>query len=77
MAIDYARLKAWPFPDVTQKYTANDAILYALGVGLGRDPMDTEELRFVYEDGIAVLLLSSRCCPPRAAAGWIRWGLRQ
>jgi acyl dehydratase len=55
MAIDYARLKAWPFPDVTQKYTANDAILYALGVGLGRDPMDTEELRFVYEDGIAVL----------------------
>jgi acyl dehydratase len=55
MAIDYARLKAWPFPDVTQRYTVKDAILNALGIGLGRDPTAADELRFVYEDGIAVL----------------------
>jgi|ERR1051326_2263289 acyl dehydratase len=55
MAIDYARLKAWQFADVKQRYTARDAILYALGVGLGRDPVDAEELRFLYEDGLAVL----------------------
>src|SRR5438309_360434 len=55
MAIDYARLKAWPFPDVKQSYTAKDAILYALGIGLGRDPMNADELRFLYEDGLAVL----------------------
>ena len=55
MAIDYARLKAWPFPDVKQSYTAEDAILYALGIGLGRDPTNADELRFLYEDGLAVL----------------------
>jgi acyl dehydratase len=55
MAIDYARLKAWSFPDVKQHYTAKDAILYALGIGLGRDPVNAEELRFLYEDGLAVL----------------------
>ena len=55
MAIDYARLKAWPFPDVKQSYTAKDAILYALGIGLGRDPVNADELRFLYEDGLAVL----------------------
>src|SRR6266536_531915 len=55
MAIDYARLKAWQFPDVKQRYSAKDAILYALGIGLGRDPTDADELRFLYEDGLAVL----------------------
>jgi acyl dehydratase len=55
MAIDYARLKAWQFEDVKQRYSAKDAILYALGIGLGRDPVDAAELRFLYEDAIAVL----------------------
>jgi acyl dehydratase len=55
MTINYAQLKAWAFPDVKQQYTEKDVILYALGVGLGRDPVDAEELRFVYEDGLAVL----------------------
>ncbi len=55
MAIDYARLKAWSFPDVKQSYTGKDAILYALGIGLGRDPVNADELRFLYEDGLAVL----------------------
>jgi acyl dehydratase len=55
MAIDYARLKSWPFPDVEHRYTARDVILYALGIGLGRDPVDPHELRFLYEDGLAVL----------------------
>jgi 3-hydroxyacyl-CoA dehydrogenase/3a,7a,12a-trihydroxy-5b-cholest-24-enoyl-CoA hydratase len=42
----------------TQSYTARDAILYALGVGAGADPLDHDELRFVYElhaDGFRVL----------------------
>ena len=41
--------------DVKQRYSANDAILYALGIGLGRDPLNADELRFLYEDGLAVL----------------------
>ena len=34
------------------RYDERDTMLYALGVGFGSDPMDLEELRFVYEDGL-------------------------
>ena len=39
----------FPFPTITQTYTAADCILYALGIGMGSDPMDSRQLRFVYE----------------------------
>lgn len=55
MAIDYQKLKNWAFPELEQKVTAKDCMLYALGVGLGADPMDTDQLRFVYEDGLKAL----------------------
>jgi acyl dehydratase len=55
MPIDVSKLKNWPFQPVEQTYTARDTILYALGVGLGQDPMDREQLRFVYEDGLQAL----------------------
>src|SRR5271163_2881731 len=53
--IDYKKLKAWPFPDLEHTYTARDAILYALGLGCGSDPLDAADLRFVYEDGLLAL----------------------
>jgi acyl dehydratase len=49
MAINYARLKSWRFEEVEHRYGAKDAMLYALGVGLGADPLDRRQLRFVYE----------------------------
>ena len=54
---DYHRLKNWSFDEVRQTYGARDTILYALGVGLGTDPMDEDELRYVFEeaDGFAAL----------------------
>jgi acyl dehydratase len=55
MAIDYQRLKSWPFDDVVQHYTARDTILYALGVGLGEDPTDADQLTFLYEEGLKAL----------------------
>ncbi len=55
MAIDYDELMAWPFPDIEQTYTEKDAILYALGVGFGADPLDRGQLRYVYEEGLAAL----------------------
>jgi len=51
MNFDYDKLMRRSFAPVEQSYTAKDSILYALGVGLGRDPMDRRELPFVYEDG--------------------------
>ncbi|TAL04157.1 MAG: 3-alpha,7-alpha,12-alpha-trihydroxy-5-beta-cholest-24-enoyl-CoA hydratase [Rhodospirillaceae bacterium] len=35
-------------------YDSKDAILYALGVGYGQDPLDERELPFVYERGLRV-----------------------
>jgi acyl dehydratase len=47
--IDYDALKARHFPPVEQAYTRRDTILYALGLGLGGDPLDPAHLRATYE----------------------------
>jgi acyl dehydratase len=43
------RLMQWPFEDIVQTYTPRDSMLYALGLGLGHDPVDAAQLRFVFE----------------------------
>jgi len=48
MTLDYQRLKSWPFGVIEHTYTGKDTILYALGIGLGMDPLDERQLRFVY-----------------------------
>ncbi|MEO8103830.1 MAG: MaoC/PaaZ C-terminal domain-containing protein [Betaproteobacteria bacterium] len=53
--IDYARLKARKFPEVEQSYTAKDTMLYALGLGFGHNPMDENQLQFVYEKNLKAL----------------------
>jgi acyl dehydratase len=55
MAIDPARLLALRFPDSVQRYTPKDVMLYALGVGLGQNPVDANELAFVTETNLKVL----------------------
>lgn len=52
MTIDYHKLKSWPFGDIEQTYTDKDTILYALGLGLGIDPLDAQQLNFVYEKNL-------------------------
>ena len=55
MPLDHDKLMNWPFEDVRQRYTEKDTILYALGLGLGADPMDEQQLRFVYERDLQAL----------------------
>lgn len=55
MTINPDTLLAWEFPVTELSYTEKDAMLYALGVGLGADPVDETELRYVYERELAVL----------------------
>lgn len=52
MAIDYERLLQLKSQGDVFRYTDREAMLYALGVGFGRDPMDERELPFVYENGL-------------------------
>lgn len=55
MAVDYATLMNWPIPEVRQDLQPRDTMLYALGLGLGADPLDEKQLRFVYEKDLAAL----------------------
>ena len=55
MPIVYDKLMAMEIEPAEQTYEAKDCMLYALGVGLGHDPMNEEELAFVYEKNLKVL----------------------
>ena len=49
------KLLALKIPDAEHTYTDKDTMLYALGVGLGHDPLDAEQLDFVYEKNLKAL----------------------
>jgi acyl dehydratase len=54
MTIDYYTLKNWQFDELEHTYTARDAMLYSLGLGYGNDPLDPDDLAFVYEKALRV-----------------------
>jgi acyl dehydratase len=54
LAIDYRKLKSWPFGEVEHTYTERDSALYALSVGFGFDPLDGRALKFTYGPEMAV-----------------------
>ena len=68
--IDPAAIFAHDFGRPVQRYAARDAILYALGLGLGADPLDAIDLRFLDERDLAVLptFVVTLCSPGM----WIR-----
>lgn len=55
MPINYEKLISLNIPEVEQKLTRRDTMLYALGVGLGADPCDLDQLKFVYEENLQAL----------------------
>ena len=52
MPLNIEALNSWEFEDIEHTYTARDTMLYALGLGFGEDPVDENELSYVYEDGL-------------------------
>lgn len=54
MTIRYPDILDYGFPPGRQSYGPRDCILYALGTGFGRDPLDPEQLRYVYEKELRV-----------------------
>lgn len=55
MAIKYPEILSLGEKDQHFSYDERDTMLYALGVGFGRDPHDLNELRFVYEDKLKAI----------------------
>ena len=55
MAINYEKIMKSDIPLVEQTLTPRDTMLYALGVGLGADPMDEQQLQYVYEKNLKAL----------------------
>lgn len=67
------------FDPIVQRYSARDSALYALSLGMGDDPLDEDELPYVYE-GRGPLAVPSQCVtlcwPPfwhREPATGIAW----
>ena len=60
MAITYDKLLNRDFGTLEQTYTEKDTMLYALGIGMGQDPLDEDCLQFVYEDGLKATGLKTR-----------------
>ena len=52
VVIDPQRLLGLRIPGRRCRYTARDTMLYGLAVGFGSDPLDEQELAFVYEHGL-------------------------
>lgn len=55
MLIDRQALLDWDIPEVTQTITQRDTILYALGIGMGSNPVDLQQLKFVSEADLKTL----------------------
>jgi acyl dehydratase len=51
MALAYDKLMATEVVDLPLSYNDAEAILYALSIGMGDDPLDRKELPYVYEQG--------------------------
>ncbi len=66
MPINYDELMQAKSEGLTASYGDRETILYALGVGFMRDPMNADELRFVYENDLKTV-------PTMATV--IGWGL--
>jgi len=49
MAINHDHLLNYPIPEIRQAIRWQDTALYNFSIGLGQDPMDQEQLDFLYE----------------------------
>ncbi len=55
MAVAYELLRDFSIPVIAHRYVEKDVMLYALGLGLGGDPLNEDQLGFVYEKDLKVL----------------------
>lgn len=61
-----------------QEVTPRDAMLYALSLGLGSDPLDERQLPYVYEEGLRALpsMAITLCYPSGLVQAYARAGIQ-
>ena len=64
MNLDHLRTRA--FAPIVQRYDVRDSALYAISLGMGQDPLDEDELPYVYEGA-----RTARC--PKPCASTLCW----
>lgn len=57
MALNYDDLMATSVADIPFSYGDTETMLYALSIGLGRDPLNRKELGYVYEQGLQLSIV--------------------
>ena len=67
MAIDYDHLMALESTGNVVRYGDREAMLYALSIGMGRDPLNTNELDFVFEKN------PLKTIPTTAMTNYVKW----
>ena len=72
MAIDHDKLLARAFPEGEQPYGAHQTILYALGIGLGADPLDEAQVRFTFEESEGFAPLPTMPVVMAGPGFWVR-----
>jgi acyl dehydratase len=52
LALNYEKIIASDPGDIAVRYTKDDSIFYALSIGIGMDPTDAGQLKYVYEKNL-------------------------
>jgi acyl dehydratase len=73
-------VRNWDFGRIVHTYTQRDTMLYALGLGMGVDPLDEGELRFVFEKDLQAVPTMATVLgspgfwwrDPRTGADWVK-----
>jgi len=52
LTLNYDKIMAYDSGEIVARYTKNDTILYALSIGIGMDPTDEGQLKYVREIGL-------------------------
>jgi acyl dehydratase len=77
MPINYDEIMQLKSASDEFRYTDRETMLYALGVGFGRDPLNRQELKFVYENDLqtvpsfATVLGWGQATLARSAINWL------
>lgn len=61
MPISYPDILDIKSDQKTASWTDRDSMLYALGIGMGQDPLNEAELKFVYESGLKAVPTMATC----------------